>query len=185
MGVSLTIRRVLSIVSECADNEQVSQQLQYILHSARHRRGSRDRGGGRRCAWQGTHIPWASRIKRYDRGALPTHLMARAFLFLHLTIYNPETSHSQQDDTSPLRQCSHWFKLVLRHFVSTTLQALKWSNAYPSALQLRGLPHFVTSHLVREGAPQRQDSNLRTESNIWSQVPEWARHLDILTDCQS
>jgi hypothetical protein len=35
---------------------------------------------------------------------------------------------------------------------------------------------------VREGAPQRQDSNFRTESNIWSQFPEWPRYLDILTD---
>jgi hypothetical protein len=29
--------------------------------------------------------------------------------------------------------------------------------------------------LVREGAPQRQDCNFQTESNIWSKVPEWAR----------
>jgi hypothetical protein len=41
--------------------------------------------------------------------------------------------------------------------------------------------------LVREGALQRQDSNiqkinLQTGSNIWSQVPEWARYQDILTD---
>jgi hypothetical protein len=34
--------------------------------------------------------------------------------------------------------------------------------------------------LVREGAPQRRKSNLRTE-----QVPEWARRLDILTDWPS
>jgi hypothetical protein len=26
------------------------------------------------------------------------------------------------------------------------------------------------------------ENNLRTESNIWSQVPEWDRYLDILTD---
>jgi hypothetical protein len=29
---------------------------------------------------------------------------------------------------------------------------------------------------------QLSENNLRTESNIWSQVPEWARYLDILTD---
>jgi hypothetical protein len=28
---------------------------------------------------------------------------------------------------------------------------------------------------------QLLNNNLRTESNIWSQVPEWARNLDILT----
>jgi hypothetical protein len=39
-----------------------------------------------------------------------------------------------------------------------------------------------TRPLVREGAPQRQDSNFQAESNIWSQVPEWTRHQDILTD---
>jgi hypothetical protein len=26
------------------------------------------------------------------------------------------------------------------------------------------------------------ENNVRTESNIWSQVPEWARYLDIMTD---
>jgi hypothetical protein len=39
-----------------------------------------------------------------------------------------------------------------------------------------------THHLVRKGAPWRQDSNFQIESNIWSQIPEWARHQDILTD---
>jgi hypothetical protein len=29
---------------------------------------------------------------------------------------------------------------------------------------------------------QISEINLRTESNIWSQVPEWARYLDIMTD---
>jgi hypothetical protein len=38
---------------------------------------------------------------------------------------------------------------------------------------------FVTSGC---GAPQRQDSNFQTVGNIWSQVAEWARHHDILTD---
>jgi hypothetical protein len=32
---------------------------------------------------------------------------------------------------------------------------------------------------------QLSENNLRTESNIWSQVPEWARYLDILTDWPS
>jgi hypothetical protein len=31
---------------------------------------------------------------------------------------------------------------------------------------------------------QLSENNLRTESNIWSQVPEWARYPDILTDRQ-
>jgi hypothetical protein len=42
-----------------------------------------------------------------------------------------------------------------------------------------------TQPLVREGAPQRQNSNFQTENNIWSQVPEWTRHQDILTDWPS
>jgi hypothetical protein len=29
---------------------------------------------------------------------------------------------------------------------------------------------------------QISENNLPTESNIWSQVPEWARYLDIMTD---
>jgi hypothetical protein len=29
---------------------------------------------------------------------------------------------------------------------------------------------------------QQLSENLRAENNIWSQVPEWARHQDILTD---
>jgi hypothetical protein len=29
------------------------------------------------------------------------------------------------------------------------------------------------------------ENNLRTESNVWSQVPEWARYFDILTDRSS
>jgi hypothetical protein len=33
-----------------------------------------------------------------------------------------------------------------------------------------------------ETRQQILENNLRTESNISSQVPEWARYLDILTD---
>jgi hypothetical protein len=33
-----------------------------------------------------------------------------------------------------------------------------------------------------ETSQQLSENKLRTESNIWSQVPEWARYLDILTD---
>jgi hypothetical protein len=36
-----------------------------------------------------------------------------------------------------------------------------------------------------ETKQQLSDNKLSTESNIWSQVPEWARNLDILADCQS
>jgi hypothetical protein len=42
-----------------------------------------------------------------------------------------------------------------------------------------------TRPLVREGAPQRQHSKFQTENNIWSQVPEWTWHQDILTDWPS
>jgi hypothetical protein len=34
-----------------------------------------------------------------------------------------------------------------------------------------------------ETRQQISENNLRAESNIWSQIPEWARYLDILTDC--
>jgi hypothetical protein len=46
-------------------------------------------------------------------------------------------------------------------------------NANPSARQ-RGSP--------TETRPQISDSNVPTGSNIWSQVPEWARNRDTLTD---
>jgi hypothetical protein len=45
--------------------------------------------------------------------------------------------------------------------------------------------------LSSERAPQKKtrqqisENNLRTDSNIWSQVPEWARYLDIMTDWPS
>jgi hypothetical protein len=42
-----------------------------------------------------------------------------------------------------------------------------------------------TRPLVREGAPQWQDSNCQTVINIWSWAPNGARHQDRLTDCQS
>jgi hypothetical protein len=29
---------------------------------------------------------------------------------------------------------------------------------------------------------QISENNLRTESYVWSQVPEWARYLDTMTD---
>jgi hypothetical protein len=34
----------------------------------------------------------------------------------------------------------------------------------------------------RKTRQQISENNLLTESNIWSQVPEWARYLDMLTD---
>jgi hypothetical protein len=33
-----------------------------------------------------------------------------------------------------------------------------------------------------ETRQQLSENNIRTESNIWPQVPEWARYFDILTD---
>jgi hypothetical protein len=68
-----------------------------------------------------------------------------------------------------------------------------WSWALdgsPTPRQIVGRKLTSTStsrcfHLVREGTPQRQHSNFQTENNIWSQVPEWTWHQDILTDHQS
>jgi hypothetical protein len=37
----------------------------------------------------------------------------------------------------------------------------------------------------KETGKQTSDINLLRENNIWSQVPEWARHQDVLTYCQS
>jgi hypothetical protein len=39
-----------------------------------------------------------------------------------------------------------------------------------------------TRPLVRECAPQRQHSNFETKNYLWSQVPEWTWHQDILSD---
>jgi hypothetical protein len=42
-----------------------------------------------------------------------------------------------------------------------------------------------TCPLVREGAPQKQDRNCQTVINIWSWIPDGARHQDWLTGRQS
>jgi hypothetical protein len=42
-----------------------------------------------------------------------------------------------------------------------------------------------TRPLIREGTPQRQHSNFQTDYNIWSRVPEWTWHHDILIDWSS
>jgi hypothetical protein len=39
-----------------------------------------------------------------------------------------------------------------------------------------------TRPLIRECAPEGQDSNSQTESNTWSWAPDMARHQDWLTD---
>lgn len=109
-NIFLTICCVLCVISKCTDNEQMPQQLQHIFHSAWHRGGSRNRGGGGSCARQGTHISWASRIQGYHRGTLPAHLMARTLVLLHLTIYNPETTRLKHN-------VLHW-RNCSRHFVS-------------------------------------------------------------------
>jgi hypothetical protein len=43
---------------------------------------------------------------------------------------------------------------------------------------------WQTRPLVRVGAQIRQDSNFG-KKNLWSKVPDWARHQDILTDWPS
>jgi hypothetical protein len=42
-----------------------------------------------------------------------------------------------------------------------------------------------TRPLVREGTPQKQDRNCQTVINIWSWVPNGARHQDLLIDWPS
>jgi hypothetical protein len=44
---------------------------------------------------------------------------------------------------------------------------------------------WQTRPLVREGAPKRHDRNFERGGNLWSMVPDWTRHLDILTDWPS
>jgi hypothetical protein len=84
-------------------------------------------------------------------------------------------------------------------FVISTLDGDEWSASHPGRFtsgdripwtyRIESLvgPERQTRPLVREGAPpeirqQLSENNLRTESNIWSQVPEWTRYLNILTD---
>jgi hypothetical protein len=46
------------------------------------------------------------------------------------------------------------------------------------------MTHPTSRQRGRPKKTRQLDNNLRTEGNIWSQVPEWARYLDILTDRQ-
>lgn len=126
----LTICCVLHVISKCADNKKMSQQLQHVFHSARHRGGSRNGCGGGSCAWQSTHIPWASRIQSYHRGAFPTHLMAWSILLLYLTIHNPETIHSKQYNPNWSRQSLDQLKLSekFRLFNVTKNKTNKWMS---------------------------------------------------------
>jgi hypothetical protein len=39
-----------------------------------------------------------------------------------------------------------------------------------------------TRSLVREGAPEKPDSNCQRVINIWSRAPDGARHQDLLID---
>jgi hypothetical protein len=53
-----------------------------------------------------------------------------------------------------------------------------------------GIVHTADPSCRQRGRPAEtrlrvSDSNLPTGSNIWSEVPEWARHQDILTDWPS
>jgi hypothetical protein len=54
--------------------------------------------------------------------------------------------------------------------------------------QLLDLERQTTDPTSRQGGrptktrQQISENNLRTDSNIWSQVLEWARYLDIITD---
>jgi hypothetical protein len=43
-------------------------------------------------------------------------------------------------------------------------------------------PDLSSKRAPTETRLQLSDNNLQTGSNIWSQVPQWARHLYILPD---
>jgi hypothetical protein len=62
------------------------------------------------------------------------------------------------------------------HFIRSATFMIVLQTAYPSSPQ-RGRP--------TETRLQLSYSNIPTGSNMWSQVLEWARHQDILTDRQS
>jgi hypothetical protein len=64
------------------------------------------------------------------------------------------------------------------------LRVLRDSDHWVIALQTADLASRQRESPT-ETRPQLSDSNLPTGSNIWSQVPEWAQHRDILTDYQS
>jgi hypothetical protein len=60
-----------------------------------------------------------------------------------------------------------------------TWERLRWED--PAAYKKR-----QTRPLVREGAPQKQDRNCQIViDNIWSWVPDGARHQDLVTDWPS
>jgi hypothetical protein len=48
--------------------------------------------------------------------------------------------------------------------------------------QLTPLPDLSSKRRCTKTILQFSDSDIPTGSNIWSQVPEWARHLDIVSD---
>jgi hypothetical protein len=64
------------------------------------------------------------------------------------------------------------------------LRVLRDSDHWVIALQTAG-PSSRQRGRPTETRQQLPNSNVPTGSNIWSQVPEWARHEDILTDRQS
>jgi hypothetical protein len=74
-----------------------------------------------------------------------------------------------------------------RRCIYTTLYVedmkCKYLRAYWQTIKYRWLTvKWQTRPLVREGGPQRHDSNRQTVTDIWSWEPEGARNQDILTD---
>jgi hypothetical protein len=51
---------------------------------------------------------------------------------------------------------------------------------YYSVFKKYDRPDLLSRGHPTETRQQLSDDNIRTESNIWPQIPKWARHLDIL-----
>jgi hypothetical protein len=84
-------------------------------------------------------------------------------------------------DQSSVRQSARGLLSVagaLRHLVSTVAALLR-----PTHIASGGERHLLQDDAVNSGT--KRASNLLKGNNIWSQVPEWARHQDVLTECQS
>jgi hypothetical protein len=57
----------------------------------------------------------------------------------------------------------------------------EFSDHWATTMQIADPSSHQRGHPT-ETRPEISDSNLPTGSNIWSQVPEWARHQNVLTD---
>jgi hypothetical protein len=82
---------------------------------------------------------------------------------------------------------SLWVCLYIRFDKHVPGATNNWWKRLPCGLcRMKGKQAISYSRQRGRSIETRLSENtLRTESNVWSQVPEWARYLDILTDWPS